>query len=208
MMDVKTAIETGDAAALRRLLAEDPARANAPIRWGSPECASHPLHFICDVVFHGTLPGEDSQRLLAEALIEAGADVDHANGDPLNAAASLAATEVAFALLDAGARLDLRGGFGETALHWAALLGNDRLVRRLIEQRAPLDVTDSRYNATPLGWALHGWHEPAPGNVGRHHAVVVALVKAGATIKPEWLTSEPVRARPAMLAALRGEPAD
>ena len=33
-MDVKTAIETGDAGALRRLLSEDASQANALIRWG------------------------------------------------------------------------------------------------------------------------------------------------------------------------------
>jgi ankyrin repeat protein len=35
-------------------------------------------------------------------------------------------------LLVAGANPNLRGLFGETALHWAALLGDDRLVTELI----------------------------------------------------------------------------
>jgi hypothetical protein len=34
--------------------------------------------------------------------------------------------------------------------------------------------------------------------------VVALLVAAGATVKPEWIADEKVRADPAMLAALRG----
>ena len=47
--DVKTAIETGDAAALRRTLAEVPVRANELVRWGK-DCriATHPLHYVSD----------------------------------------------------------------------------------------------------------------------------------------------------------------
>ena len=54
--DVKTAIETGDATALRRTLAEVPARANELIRWGK-ECriATHPLHYVSDMLFNGVL---------------------------------------------------------------------------------------------------------------------------------------------------------
>jgi hypothetical protein len=45
-MDVKEAIRTGDAEALRRLLTEDASRANALIRWGKNGCVlTHPLHF-------------------------------------------------------------------------------------------------------------------------------------------------------------------
>lgn len=101
-MDVRAIIEAGDAAALRRLLAEVPDLANAPIRWGkNDEIVTRPLHFVCDKVFDQTLAGETAARL-AQALIEAGADINHQNGDPLNAAASLGATEVGLLLLDAG----------------------------------------------------------------------------------------------------------
>jgi uncharacterized membrane protein len=36
-------------------------------------------------------------------------------------------------LLDGGAKPELRGLFAETALHWAAFLGEIRLTARLIE---------------------------------------------------------------------------
>ena len=72
-MDVKAAIDTGDSAALRRLLSEDSSRANELIRWG--KCLTHPLHYISDMLFSGTLQkGKDLP--LVEALIQAGADLN------------------------------------------------------------------------------------------------------------------------------------
>ena len=94
------------------------------------------------MLFEGILrKGKELPRI--EAFIQAGADLDFRrhrengkNGDtPLIGAASLAAEDVGLWLLDAGARPELRGLFGETALHWAALLSGDRLAARLIEGR-------------------------------------------------------------------------
>jgi hypothetical protein len=96
----------------------------------------------------------------------------------LGGAASLGAEEVALKLLDAGAKPGLRGGFGETALHWAALLGKDRLACRLIEG-TDLNLTDERYKSSPLGWAIHGLCNPPAGNKGCQSEVVVLLVAAG-----------------------------
>jgi ankyrin repeat protein len=205
-MDIRTTIETGDVVALQELLAAVPGSANAPIRWGkSDEIVTHPLHFVCDKVFDGTLHSGRAV-LLARALIEAGADIDHQDGDPLNAAASLGASEVGLLLLDAGARPDLRGLFGETALHWAATIGNAVLVQRLLEKGAPLDVKDDRWKATPISWALHGWGEhPPPGNHGHHREVVVYLVRAGAVVDPELLAEAQARGREDVVSALRGE---
>src|SRR5271165_3332943 len=174
-MDVKTAIRNGEAAALRRLLAGDAARANALIRWGVNDCIlTHPLHYVSDMLFDGTLPiGKDLP--LVEALIQAGADLDfqrNGKGDtPLIGAASLGAEDAGLMLLAAGARPELRGIFGETALHWAALLGEDRLARRLIEG-ADLNLKDNKYQSSPLGWAVHGWSNPPAGNRGRQMQVV------------------------------------
>lgn len=205
-MDFRTTIETGDVVALQELLAAVPGSANAPIRWGKNDgILTQPLHFVCDKVFDGTLPIERAV-LLARALIEAGADIDHQNGDPLNAAASLGATEVGLLLLDAGARPDLRGLFGETALHWAATTGNAVLVQRLLETGAPVDVKDDKWEATPLGWALHGWGEPPPpGNHGHHREVVVYLVRAGAAVDPKLLAEAQARGQVDVVSALRGE---
>ena len=139
-------------------------------------------------------------------LIQAVADVDFqrdGEGDtPLIGAASLGAEEVGLRLLDAGAKPGLRGLFGETALHWAALLGEDRLARRLIASVHP-NLKDKKYKSSSLGWAVHGWCDPPAGNHGRQFEVVRLLVAAGATVEPEWMESEKVASNPAMLSALK-----
>ena len=123
-MDLKTAIKTGDAEALKCLLGEDAARANALIRWGAEDCIqTHPLHFVSDMLFEGSLK-KGNELPLIDALVEAGADLDFQQegedgkkGDtPLIGAASLCAEEVGLRLLSAGARPELLGMFGETAL--------------------------------------------------------------------------------------------
>ena len=204
-MDVKTAIETGNAAALRGLLAEVPERANELIRWGS-DChiSTHPLHYVSDMLFNGVLK-RGKELSLVGALIQAGADIDFQNNGkdtPLIGAASLGAEEVGLMLLDAGAKPNIRGGFGETALHWAALLGEDQLAGRLIES-ADLSLQDRQYKSTPLGWAIHGWCNAPAGSRGRQREVVVLLVGSGAKVDPKLLASEKVLANPAILAALK-----
>jgi len=202
--DVKTAIETGDAAALRRTLAEVPVRANELVRWGK-DCriATHPLHYVSDMLFNGVLP-KGKELGLVEVLIQAGADLNFQKAGketPLIGAASLGAEEVGLRLLDAGARPELRGGFGETALHWAALLGEDRLAGRLIPG-TDLNLKDEKYKSTPLGWAVHGWCNPPAGNHGHQREVVTLLVAAGAKVEPDLLQSEMVRTNPEILGIL------
>jgi hypothetical protein len=201
-MDVKAAIDSGDPHALRRLLFEDSSQANDLISWG--KCLTHPLHYISDMLFTGSLQ-KGKELSLVDALIGAGADLnfnrDGNSETPLIGAASLGAEDVGLRLLDAGARPDVRGMFGETALHWAALLGENRLVARLIPT-SDLNLKDEKYHSPPLGWAIHGWTDPPAGNHGRQREVVTLLVTAGASVHPEWLESEKVRADPAMLAAL------
>jgi hypothetical protein len=98
----------------------------------------------------------------------------------------------------------MRGLFGETALHWAALLGEDRLVSRLVKG-PDLNLKDHKYKSPPLGGAIHGWSHPQGGNHGRQREVISLLVSAGATVEPEWLESEEVRGNPAMLSVLQGK---
>ncbi|MBV8728947.1 MAG: ankyrin repeat domain-containing protein [Acidobacteriia bacterium] len=62
-------------------------------------------------------------------------------------------------LLDAGEdpnRYNPKGNHGHsTPLHQAALYGHRDVVRLLVERGARLDIEDSVYHGTPLGWALH-----------------------------------------------------
>jgi hypothetical protein len=206
-MDVKTAIRHGDAAALRLLLSEDASRADALIRWGDNDSIyTHPLHYVSDMIFQSTLKREAALPLI-DALIQAGADLDfqrNGKGDtPLIGAASLIAEDVGIRLLEAGANPRLRGIFGETALHWSAMLGEDRLSKKLIPV-SDIDLMDEKYNSPPLGWAMHQYFDSLERNREKQLRIVAYLVAAGATVEPERINSDPVRNDPAMLAVLTG----
>jgi hypothetical protein len=204
--DVKSAIQLGNADALRGLLAKDPARANELIEWGKNcEIRTHPLHYVSDMLFDGTL--ERGREIpLIEVLLEAGADPNYEaeNGEtPLIGAASLNAEDVGLRLLEAGARPDSRGMWEATPLHWASNLGLERLVARLIKMGADLNLADTRYGASPVGWAIHGSLHSQPGAHQADFAEVVRLlVSAGAQVKVEWLADEKLRSDPAMWAVL------
>ena len=94
--------------------------------------------------------------------------------------------------------------FSPPPLHWAADLGLDRLVARLIEKGADVNRKDTKYNSPPVGWALYGRYDSPPGSRGRHREVVALLVSAGAKVEPKWLLDEQVCGDPAMLAVLGG----
>ena len=63
-------------------------------------------------------------------------------------------------LLDAGENPDRYNPTGNhahsTPLHQAALAGHDAVVRLLVERGARLDIKDTIYQSTPLGWATYG----------------------------------------------------
>lgn len=208
-MNVKKAIEIGDAPALRELLKDSPRLANDLIGWGERKaCFTHPLHFVSDMLFAGTL-ANGKEAPLVDALLEAGADLDFQRsredgkkGDtPLIGAASLGAEEVGLRLLAAGAKPDLRGLFGETALHWAAMLGEDRLAAELIK-KSDVNLKDEKYDSPPLGWAIYGWCDSPAGNRGRQCEVATLLVAAGATVERHWFEREKVREDAQIRAAL------
>ncbi len=208
-MDVKTAIATGDAAALAQLLAGDAARANELIRWGeNGRISTHPLHYVSDMLFNGVL-AKGKELPLIDALIAAGANVDFRKPDKgetaLIGAASLGAEDVGLRLLDAGANPALTGIFGETALHWAAMLGENRLAARLVAG-ADLNLKDKQYDSPPLGWCVHGWHNPPKGNHGRQIEIARCLLAAGATLEPRMLEAVRGHGDSEMLAVLEPSP--
>jgi ankyrin repeat protein len=75
-------------------------------------------------------------------------------------AAQLGHVDVVRLLLEAGEdpnRYNPEGNHGHsTPLHQAALAGHEAVVRLLVDRGARLDIRDTIYNGTPLGWALYG----------------------------------------------------
>jgi hypothetical protein len=209
IMDVRAAIRCGDAEELRRILSADRAQANALVSWdeNSLNPTHHPLHYVSDMLFNGVLP-KGKELPLVEALLEAGSDVNFARDGKqetaLIGAASLGAEDVGIRLLDAGAQPHVRGNGGEMALHWAALLGERRLVERLVDG-ADLELEDAQYHSTPLGWAVHGFCEPPAGNHGHQRDIASLLVARGAKVRPDWLESEQIRTDPKMFSILQGK---
>lgn len=122
-------------------------------------------------------------RNAAEALVRRGARVDHlaaaaglgrladarqwlatASREDRHRAFALAAqhghAEIVRLLLDAGEdpnRYNPKGNHGHsTPLHQAVWSGHHLVVRLLVERGARLDIKDTIYEATPLGWATYG----------------------------------------------------
>jgi ankyrin repeat protein len=95
---------------------------------------------------------DDTRRLLPDAS-------SHDRHRALALAAQLGQVEIVRLLLEAGEdpnRYNPQGNHGHsTPLHQAALAGHEAVVRLLVERGARLDIRDTIYNGTALGWALH-----------------------------------------------------
>jgi ankyrin repeat protein len=95
----------------------------------------------------------ESQRLLGTAA----ADERHR---AVALSAQLGRIDVLRLLLDAGedpSRYNPKGNHAHsTPLHQAVWSGHEAVVRLLVERGARLDVRDTVYGATPLGWADYG----------------------------------------------------
>jgi ankyrin repeat protein len=180
-MTIQTAIDSGDVEELNRALASFPGSANELIRWGpGGKNVTHPLHYVSDKVFEKAISERVALRLV-DALLKAGSDVNHKqNETALHAAASLGTEDIGLRLIDAGAHPDVLGSFGETPLHWAAHQGQARLVARLLAAGAKTDIEDTRYRATPLGWARHGLTNSLAGSRSGYADVIALLGRPGA----------------------------
>jgi hypothetical protein len=78
----------------------------------------------------------------------------------LSLAAQHGEAQIVCLLLEAGEdpnRYNLEGNHAHTTpLHQAVLGGHEAVVRLLVERGARLDIRDTIWQGTPLGWALHG----------------------------------------------------
>ncbi|MFO7278303.1 MAG: ankyrin repeat domain-containing protein [Pseudomonadota bacterium] len=155
---------------------------------------------------------------VVKLLLEHGAlpDLPNLNGDtPLMAAAGKGwinaptrgafytedqALEVYDLLRAAGADVNARSNFGDTALHAAALRGWHRIIERLVADGAELDVLD-RNGLSPIDYALgripKGFNERIPE---RRVETAALLRRLGATVErseePNWPAAGTPRIRP------------
>ena len=98
-------------------------------------------------------------------------------------AASLGAEKVSKVLVEAGAELEWTGVFGSRALHWAACMGNPETVELLIKHGAGIEVKCTKFQATPLFWAVHGFSRfGSKKKNGDHVGAAQVLIKAGAIV--------------------------
>ncbi len=143
MRDIKELINSVDLPGLRKLLAENPLLANEGIPFDDKNTTkAHPLHRICDGVFNGAYSDEEAVGI-ATVFIEYGANINgyeliEGKDTPLVAAASLHAEKTGIFYIENGADIHHPGCSGGTALHWAAWVGRDKLVKKLIEEKQEL----------------------------------------------------------------------
>jgi hypothetical protein len=84
-------------------------------------------------------------------------------------------------MVEAGLPVDARGQHQGTPLHWAAYHGNAEMIRILLHRGAAVETRDADYNATPLGWAIHGSEHGWYPEKSNYAETVEALLQAGAT---------------------------
>jgi len=185
MADIRKLMNALDYEGLRKALSEDPALANVGLPYDEKNTTlAHPLHRICDGVFSGIYSDEEGVKL-ARIFLEHGANVNgfglvEGRDTPLIAAASLVAEQVGLLYLDHGADIHHAGTHGGTALHWAAWLGCDKLVERLIGAGADIHRRCIDFGSTPLIWGVHGYKFKEGQYRRRHIDCVRLLLAAGA----------------------------
>jgi ankyrin repeat protein len=185
-INVKEIIDNKDYDSLVKALQQDAGLANEGIPFSSEDTRkAHPLHRICDAVFAKKITDLEAIEI-AKIFLQYGADVNGSKPDeekdsPLLAAASLHAEQLGIFYLNNGANVSYTGPDGETALHWAAYCGLDKLVARLIDENAGINRQDESYHATPLGWVLHTLKQDGKNN-NNQVACIKLLLKAGADI--------------------------
>ena len=171
--DVADAVQRGDAAAMRALLAKR-TDVNVPQADGA-------------TALHWAVYREDVEAV--ETLLKAGANVKAANqygATPLSLAAESGNAAIVKRLLEAGADANERMANDDTALMMAARTGNVATMTQLLDHGADVNATEKTRGTTALMWAAAQGHTPA----------VQLLVARGADVKavsaPAW-QDRPVR---------------
>ncbi|MCI0697630.1 ankyrin repeat domain-containing protein [candidate division KSB1 bacterium] len=92
-----------------------------------------------------------------------------------------------------GLPVDASSQHGATPLHWAAFHGNVEMIELILRKNPPMEVTDTDFNGTPLGWAIYGSEHGWQRGTGNYAATVEALIDAGAKPPQEAAGSAEVR---------------
>jgi uncharacterized protein len=183
--DMKKLIDNKDYEGIRKALSQDPRLANEGIPFDEKNpVKAHPLHRLCDGVFANTYTDEEAIEM-AQIFLEYGADIDGSGiadvqDTPLIAAASLHAEKTGILYIEKGADIHRAGCHGGTALHWAAWVGRDKLVERLIRENAAINRRCTDFKGTPLLWAVHGYKHGGEQNRYRQVECARLLIQAGA----------------------------
>jgi len=170
---------------------------------GCPEAAGH-LAQLGAVVGLVEAAGIGRTDLVRQALEQPGGVPEAEQAEAMEMAGWYRRREVIELMLDLGVVPAIRSGPGKfTALHVAASYGDLDLVEMLLARGVPAGLTDGS-GYTPVQWALHAWLvdnvEPSGADFP---GVVLALVRAGAAVKPEWFDDDRVKANPALYSALQ-----
>jgi ankyrin repeat protein len=100
--------------------------------------------------------------------------------DAMYSAARNGHTPVVAYLLDRGARIDAKGFFGATGLHWAAINGHRNTVDLLLSRGASLTIRDARFKVQELKRVCYeGGNVPGARCNPRNVASRKTLQKAG-----------------------------
>lgn len=85
-------------------------------------------------------------------------------------------------MLAAGLPVTVLGQHHATPLHWAAFHGNAEMIREILRYQPPLELADADFQATPMGWVIHGSVHGWYCRTGDYAATVGLLLKAGAKL--------------------------
>ena len=214
-----TAIRKNDSALAEWLLARG-ANPNAP----PPRAATLPQislyryallegrHEIAELLLrHGAMREEmafDDEQAFVAACVRldreaAGALVSAHSGYVRTAHFLLAAAERDRAdavelLLDFGTPIDIQDTQGRTALHAAAAADARVAAAFLLQRGADANIRESRYKATPLGFAVHYDHRAMIDLLAPHSRDVFSLAHQGKVVRlRDVLAADPQRARDA-----------
>lgn len=83
-------------------------------------------------------------------------------------------------MLESGLSVAVGGQHHGTALHWAAFHGNAEMIREVLRFSPDLEATNNDFNATPIGWAIHGSEHGWYARSGDYPQAIELLRQAGA----------------------------